>query len=263
MPTLEARGVELAWSERGSGPAVLFVHETATTGAEWEPVADTVAGRARAILYDRRGWGESGAPEDYGRTTAEEQSEDAAALLESLDARPAVVCGAGAGAAVALDLMLRLPESVSGAVLVEPPVFQLLPVATEAMSDDRGRLETAAAAGENVVEVYLSGELPALGPGITRLPESLVEAARERPRSVIAELGMAAAWRMQLQRLAAAERPSAIVTSGSTPPLVRDAAAALAARLARSEAYELDSDTAPAHLGAPDAVAELALAVSS
>src|ERR1700757_4440441 len=110
MPTLEARGVDLAWRERGTGPAVLFVHETAVTGAEWEAVADAVSSRARAILYDRRGWGESGVPEDYGRTTVEEQSEDAAALLESLDARPAVVCGAGVGAVVALDLMLRRPD---------------------------------------------------------------------------------------------------------------------------------------------------------
>jgi pimeloyl-ACP methyl ester carboxylesterase len=263
MPTLEVRGVELAWSERGSGSAVLFVHETAATEAEWEPVADAVSSRARAILYDRRGWGESGVPEEYRRTTIEEQSEDAAALLESLDARPAVVCGAGVGAVVALDLMLRRPDFVAGAVLVEPPVLQLLPVATEAMSDDRRRLETAAAQGENVVGVYLSGALPALGPGIARLPEALVEAAREHPRSVLAELGMAASWRMQLRRLATAERPSEIVTSGSTPPLIRDAAKALAARLALGDAQELDSGSAPAHLGAPDGVAELALSLSS
>ena len=31
MPTLEARGVELSWSEIGSGNTVLLVHETATS----------------------------------------------------------------------------------------------------------------------------------------------------------------------------------------------------------------------------------------
>ena len=29
MPALEVRGVELEWSERGEGPPVLLVHETA------------------------------------------------------------------------------------------------------------------------------------------------------------------------------------------------------------------------------------------
>ena len=35
MRSLEARGVELGWSERGAGPAVLLVHETATSSAAW------------------------------------------------------------------------------------------------------------------------------------------------------------------------------------------------------------------------------------
>lgn len=263
MPTLEARGIELAWSERGGGRSVLLVHESGATGAEWKPVAHALSSRARAITYDRRGWGSSTAPEGYRRTTVEEQSEDAAALLEALDAKPAVVCGAGAGAVVALDLLLRSPELVSGGVLIEPPVLQLLPVATEAMSDDRRRLETAAAAGERVVDVYLSGALPALGPGISRLPEDLREGARRRPGSMIAELGMAAAWRMALPQLAGAERPTAIVTAGSTPPLIREAAVALASRLAGSRTEEVDSGEAPPHLGAPDAVAELALGLSA
>ena len=88
MPTLEARGVELAWSERGEGAPVLLIHETAATGAVWEPVAAALSGRARAIVYDRRGWGASSAPDDYRRTTVEEQSEDAAALLEIGGGRP-------------------------------------------------------------------------------------------------------------------------------------------------------------------------------
>src|SRR5512132_1543367 len=104
MPTLDARGVELAWSERGEGQPVLLVHETAANRSVWEAVGAALADRARAITYDRRGWGASSAPEDYRRTTIEEQSEDAAALLESVDAAPAVIAGAGVGAMVALDI---------------------------------------------------------------------------------------------------------------------------------------------------------------
>jgi pimeloyl-ACP methyl ester carboxylesterase len=263
MPALEARGVELAWSERGQGPAVLLIHETATGAGEWDEVAETLSGGARAILYDRRGWGESSVPEGYRRTTVEEQSEDAAALIEGLDAAPAVLCGAGAGAVIALDLLLRRADLVAGTVLVEPPVLQLLPAATVALSDDRRRLEVAAANREDVIQLYLAGALPALGPGVSRLPSSLTEAARRRPGSVVAELGLAAGWRLPLQRLASVERRSAIVTSGSTPPLLREAAAALSARLADSEAREMDSGQMPPHLGAAGDVAGLALELRS
>ena len=191
MPTLEARGVEIMWRERGEGPAILLVHETAANGEVWDAVGEALAPRARAISYDRRGWGASSAPEDYRRTTVEEQSEDAAALLESAKAAPAVVVGAGIGGIVALDLLLRRPDLVAGTLLVEPPVLQLLPMATEALSDDRRRLEVAAGAGEDVIDLYLSGGLQALGGGVSRLPAELIAAARERPASVVAEMGIA------------------------------------------------------------------------
>jgi pimeloyl-ACP methyl ester carboxylesterase len=262
MPTLEARGVEIAWSERGEGRAVLLVHETAAAASVWDPVAEALAARARAISYDRRGWGASSAPDDYRRTTVEEQSEDAAALLESAEAAPAVIAGAGVGAIVALDLLLRRPELVAGTLLVEPPVLQLLPIATEALSQDRRRLEIAAGTGEDVIELYLSGGLPTLGAEVSRLPEEVIAAARERPASVVAEMGIAAGWRMPLPRLASAERPSAIVTTASTPPLLRDAAAALTPRLAHASATGVDSGGVPPHLGAADEVAALALEVT-
>src|SRR5687768_11605835 len=107
MPTLSARGVELSWSERGEGDPVLLVHETATGAAAWDPLAGALARGARAISYDRRGWGRSTAPDGYRRTTIEEQSEDAAVLIEAAGAPPATVAGAGIGAVIALDLLLR------------------------------------------------------------------------------------------------------------------------------------------------------------
>jgi pimeloyl-ACP methyl ester carboxylesterase len=263
MPTLEARGVEIAWSERGQGPSVLLIHETAATGTLWEPLAEAMAKEFRAITYDRRGWGASSEPDDYRRTTIEEQSEDAAALVETAADEPAVVCGAGLGAVIALDLLLRRSELVSAAVLIEPTLFQLTPLATEALSEDRRRLEIAAGARENVIDVFLSGGLPALGPGVTRTPEETAAAARERPRSVMAEMGIPAGWRMPLPRLASADRPSAIVAAESTPPLLREASRSLGARLAQSSERQVSSSQTPPHIGAPAEVASIVAEVSS
>jgi pimeloyl-ACP methyl ester carboxylesterase len=262
MATLEARGIEIAWSERGEGPSVLLVHETAASGGVWDAVAEALAPRARTISYDRRGWGASSAPEGYRRTTVEEQSEDAAALLESAKAAPAVVVGAGIGAILALDLLLRRPDLVAGTLLVEPPVLQLLPVATEALSEDRRRLEMAVGAGEDVIDLYLSGGLRALGAGVSRLPAEVITAARKRPASVVAEMGIATGWRVPLPSLGSVERPSTIVTAPSTPPLLRDASAALATRLAGSSTSEADSAQTAPHVGAPEEVAALALELS-
>jgi pimeloyl-ACP methyl ester carboxylesterase len=260
MPRLAVRGVELAWSERGQGAAVLLVHETGTASGAWSPVAEAIAERARAISYDRRGWGESSAPDDHHRTTVEEHSEDAAALIEALEAPPAVLCGAGIGAVIALDLLLRRPDLVAGAVLIEPPLLGLVPRATEALSADRKAAQDAARAGgvAAVVELYLSGGLAALGPGVERLPEVSVGPARRRPQSLVAELGAIPGWSMPLVRLGSAERPSAIVVSAQAPPLFRDAAGELRARLGRSELRELEG-AGPPHLTAPAELARIGL----
>jgi pimeloyl-ACP methyl ester carboxylesterase len=262
MSTLEARGIEIGWSERGRGSAVLLIHETAATASVWNPLAEALAQQFRVIAYDRRGWGESSQPEDYRRTTVEEQSEDAAALIEATVEEPAVLCGAGVGAVIALDLLLRRAELVSAAALIEPPLLQLIPVATEALSQDRRRLEVAAGKRESVIDVYLSGALPALGPGVARTPDETAAAARGRPASVMAELGIPAAWRMPLPRLAGAERPSSVITAESTPPLLREASAALAARLAEASAREVGSPQAPPHVGAAAEVASVVAELS-
>ena len=262
MPVLQARGIELAWRERGEGAAVLLIHEMAASAAVWEQVAEAISSDARAISYDRRGWGSSSAPEGYRRTTVEEQSEDAAALTEATGAAPAVVCGAGTGGVVALDLMLRRPELIAGAVLIEPALLQLLPIATEALSDDRHRIEKATAAGESVIGLFLSGGLTALGPGVARLPDEVRSAARDHAPGLIAELGLAAGWRLPLPRLAEVKVQTIVLTTASTPPLLRDASAALAQRLPGSELREVGGAELPPHLGAPAEVAAAALALS-
>jgi pimeloyl-ACP methyl ester carboxylesterase len=263
MPTLEARGVELSWSDRGEGDLVLLIHETATGAAAWDAVGKAIAERARAISYDRRGWGDSSAPPGYQRTTIEEQSEDAAVLIESLGT-PALLCGAGIGGVIALDLSLRRPELVAGSALVEPEVLALLPEATEALSGDRQALEAAVAerGAAGAVALYLSGRLSALGAGLDRLPTALTAQGRQRPAGIFAELGAAAAWSMPLVRLADADRPSRIVTAPSTPPLLREAARALQGRLGSSEMVEVAGSRTPPHIAAPDEVASVLLALA-
>jgi len=118
VPALDIDGVQLAYEERGSGAPVLLIHGTG--GAVWDPLPEQLAAAGhRAIYYHRRGFGESTHEpiKDPPRHTR-----DAAALLERLDAAPAVVVGHSMGGVLTLDLVTSRPELVRGVVLIEPPL---------------------------------------------------------------------------------------------------------------------------------------------
>ena len=168
----------LAYEERGRGPAVLLVHGTALGAGVWRETRAALPDTVRALAYDRRGYGASGAPEPYGGTTVEEQAEDAAALLRALDAAPAVVCGFELGALVALDLLRRHAGLVAGAVLVEPPLLSLSAEGPEAVGTLREAIEAGAREGR-AIEALL-GALG--GPGaLARLGTDRVAGARAAP----------------------------------------------------------------------------------
>jgi pimeloyl-ACP methyl ester carboxylesterase len=221
-PTVEGAGVALACEQHGDGPAVLLVHGMADDAAGWEQVGEELASVARVIAYDRRGYGASGAPEPYERTTVEEQAEDAAALLRALDAAPAVICGRDFGALICLDLCKRHAELVRAAALVDPPLFAFVPAATEALAKQRQALEQALRDGgpQRAVEAYL-GDIAAVAPE---------RAARVRTahRAFFADYGGLASWPVTRGELRSLAMPMAVATSGAAAVAVREAADALA-----------------------------------
>lgn len=251
-------GVELACRQTGAGAPVLLLHETATSAAVWRPLVEELAGEVRAIALDRRGWGGSGAPEPYLRTTVEEQGEDAAGLLGQLEVGRALACGSGLGAVVALDLLLRRPRLLRAAILIEPPLLAFLPEATEGLSGDRQSIEQALRDGgiAAALDLYLSGGLPFLGPGAERIPEPTRDAARARPLSLFAELAAVSGWPIRPLALQEVETPSLIVTAASTPAPLRQAAQRLAEHLGGSGQLSVGGAGLP-HV---DAAPELAAA---
>jgi esterase len=252
--------VELHRWETGQGRPVLCIHETGTHSEAWRSLAEALGERGRTIAYDRRGWGRSGAPEPYTRTTVHEQAEDATRVLADADAAPALLCGAGLGAVVALDLVLHRPELARAAVAIEPPLLAFLEAATELLSKDGESLREAVQGGgpEAGVELFLSGGLAALAPGAERLPEPLSRAARDRPLSTFAELAAVASWPLPLAEMARNRVPVRVVRFASGPPLLRDAASQTATRLAETELLELPGN---GRFGAAAALAELIAAL--
>ena len=223
-PIADGAGVDLSYTERGAGSAVLLVHGLASDAEAMSPLGAALAGAgARVIAYDRRGYGASGAPEPYGGTTVEEQAEDAAALLDGLAEEPALIVGEGFGGLIALDLVRRHARLVRGVVVSNPPLFMLVRAATTELSEQRAEIEEAVRAGgpEAGVEAWLGDRADAAALG----------RARASFRGFFADYAGLASWgvtRPELRRLAA---PAAVVTAPGVPPHVLAAADELTALL--------------------------------
>ncbi|HMI80827.1 MAG TPA: alpha/beta hydrolase [Solirubrobacterales bacterium] len=116
MEILEIDGRRLSYTDTGSGPPLVFVHGVGTSGEIWADDLAPLARDCRLIAYDRRGYGASSAsPRDWRQHRA-----DAEALIEALDAAPAVLVGYSGGSMVTLPLVLERPDLVSALVLLDP-----------------------------------------------------------------------------------------------------------------------------------------------
>jgi pimeloyl-ACP methyl ester carboxylesterase len=241
MPEIEGAGVALHYAERGDGRPLLVVHGMASDALAWAPaLAKLATGGARAIAYDRRGYGASGAPQPYAATTVQEQSEDAAALLGALGAAPAVVVGDGFGALVALELLVRRPELASAAVLADPPLFAFVAAATEALAAERSQLEQGLRDGG-------PGDAIAgwLGAGVDAERR---ERARTSPLGFFADYAGQLSWSPSRGELRAIGVPVAVVTGPASPPHVV-AAADAAAKLLPDARRSTDGDVVAAARG--------------
>ena len=219
---------------------VLCLHETATTGRIWEPLAEALAAHATVLAPDRPGWGETWVPEGYSRTTVAEQAGFGAQILR--ERGPAVVCGAGIGAVAALELSLAEPDLVVGAVLVEPPLLSFVPEATERLAADVAALRDSVAeeGREAALDGYLAGRFSALGPGAGRIPPGLADRGPGATAALFAELSAVPAWARSDSELAGATKPSLVATAADSPPFLADAARELTRVLARSDLRETE-----------------------
>jgi pimeloyl-ACP methyl ester carboxylesterase len=214
---VEGAGVELAYEEEGTGPATVLVHGMGAPRARLRGLA------GRVITYDRRGYGDSGAPQPFTGSTVSEHTEDLAALVTRLDAAPALLVGADFGALVVLDAVLRHRGLTRGAVLVDPPVYAFVAQATEALSEQRAGLED---------EVRSAG------------PEAAVawwRGGSARPgsaRGFFADFGALASLELSRAALGAVACPVGIVTSGRARSHDRAAAEALLGELRGARRFE-------------------------
>lgn len=221
MPETHVNGIQVYYDERGSGAPILCIHGAGTSSQLWAEAVEKLAQLGRAIAYDRRGYGRSERQEHCERVNVAEHADDAAALLDALDATPAVVVARSYGGEVATDLALRYPDRVLALVLLEAAPVELLPLSAEWTRAFRDRVrDVEAESGPDAIGEELIRELA--GEGVwDSLPGEVRRVFTHNGPAVLADLQ--GEWlRVDAAALAAIDQPVLLIAASDSPPQFRE-----------------------------------------
>lgn len=147
---LTANGIEINYVIEGEGPVVTFSHSLGCNLSMWDAQAAALRGRYRALRFDTRGHGQSGAP--AGAYTLDELAEDLRGLLEGLGIERTHFVGLSMGGMIGQVFALKYPEMLQSLVLCD--TTSRYPAAAAPVWQDR--IRTVAAEGmEPLVEPTL------------------------------------------------------------------------------------------------------------
>jgi pimeloyl-ACP methyl ester carboxylesterase len=186
MSSLRPDGCDLYYEEAGQGVPILWIPPAGATASTWGPVTAELARIGRVITYDRRGYARTGGEPVRLIST---HTADAAAILEYLQATPAVVVGTSAGATIAVDLAVRRPDLVQAVIVHEaawratrhlPNTSQLAAIAKIGWLTLRGRHVEAAETLLRAAYSYRDG-----GTAWDAFPEEWRRIARDNARPAL------------------------------------------------------------------------------
>jgi pimeloyl-ACP methyl ester carboxylesterase len=231
--------------ETGRGPAVVCIHASASSSAQWRPLMDRLAGCHRTLAGDLYGSGQSPSwPGDRPLSLADERRLLAPAF-EAAGGRFHLV-GHSYGGAVALETARADPGRVASLVLFEPVLFALLaeedpdqPAAREiaAVRDDTvAALERGdpQASGARFVDYWMGAGAWAAMPAPRR------DALARAMGAVKAEWDAVFGDPTPLSAFAGLEVPVLYLTGSESPASSRGVARLLAKTLPRVTAIEIE-----------------------
>ncbi len=113
---VQVNGIALAYDDVGTGMPVVFLHGFPLDRSMWSNQRTSLSLRARCIVPDLRGFGDSEAAPPY---SIDQYADDVVALLDVLEIEAAVICGLSMGGYIALALWRRHSTRVRGLVLCD------------------------------------------------------------------------------------------------------------------------------------------------
>ncbi|HEY7532168.1 MAG TPA: alpha/beta fold hydrolase, partial [Nitrospiraceae bacterium] len=109
--------ITLAYSDRGTGPPIVFLHAFPLNRRMWASQEATFALRHRVITIDLRGHGESDAP--LWHYSLDQSADDLRALLDQLSIPQAIVIGLSMGGYILFAFYRKYPDRVRALVLAD------------------------------------------------------------------------------------------------------------------------------------------------
>lgn len=109
-------GIEMAFTDEGQGPTLLFVHGFPLSRGAWSKQVEAFKSNYRVIAPDLRGLGESEAT--AGPVSMLRFAEDLYALSQHLEAGPVILAGHSMGGYVAMAFAKAFPQALRKLALV-------------------------------------------------------------------------------------------------------------------------------------------------
>jgi 3-oxoadipate enol-lactonase len=110
-------GITLAYSDRGTGLPIVFLHAFPLNRSMWAQQEDALCAQFRVITIDLRGHGESDAP--LWRYTLEQSADDVNTLLEQLLIQQAVFVGLSMSGYILFAFYRKYAARVKGLILAD------------------------------------------------------------------------------------------------------------------------------------------------
>ncbi|MFG2604899.1 alpha/beta fold hydrolase [Streptomyces sp. NPDC048514] len=244
--TTSRDGTPLAYEVTGQGPTVILVSGAMSTGGTVAPLAERLAGRCTAVVYDRRGRGASGDTPPYD---VDREVEDLAALIDAVGAEASLFGVSSGGALVLRAAAGGLP--VARVAVYEAPFVDFLAGGAEQEATYKEQLTKALDEGRrgDAVELFLR---------LTGLGEEMIRGARQSPMwegmeavapSLAHDDAVMGDGLLPRERLAAISVPVLCVAGGASPDFLRAASRAIAETVPHGTHRELEGQT---HMVEPD-----------
>ncbi len=180
--TLQLNGVDLAWSERGSGPdgtpTFVLVHGFTGSAHDFALEVDALAVQRRVVTLDQRGHGQSTKTGTLDGYTIDQLVSDLVAFLEAVGDGPVDLLGHSMGGRVALGIVLSRPDLVGSLILMDTSAWSFMP-------PDEGL--------RNLVRTYITEFDPARG-----MPSTL---SLGGPEDVLIQASVPAEWQKEKESI--------------------------------------------------------------
>lgn len=119
MPNMAVNGTTLYYEMSGSGLPIVFIQDYSTSHHLFEPQAEYFSKRAKVIVYDLRGNGQSGKMNVEISRIVDTQVEDLKGLLDKLGIERAVIVACSSGAVLAQKFACLYPERIINMALID------------------------------------------------------------------------------------------------------------------------------------------------